>query len=76
MQNVGQTCIAPDYVMVHESILDDFVKLAIETIRDFYGDDIKNSKDYGRLIDEKHFDKLDKLLSDSSQFTLLFGTTA
>lgn len=48
--NAGQTCVAPDYILVHQSIKDDFVKKLIETIQSFYGDDAQISKDYSRII--------------------------
>ncbi|WP_177188706.1 aldehyde dehydrogenase family protein [Alkalibacterium subtropicum] len=56
--NAGQTCIAPDTVYIQASVQEKFTKLAIETIREFYGREPEKSKDLGRLIDAEHFDKL------------------
>jgi aldehyde dehydrogenase (NAD+) len=62
--NAGQTCVAPDYVCVHESIADRFVELLHETIRRFYGEEPAQSPDYGRIINAGHFDRLLGLLPD------------
>ena len=56
--NAGQTCIAPDTVYVHKAVEEKFTRLAIETIRDFYGREPEKSSDYSRLVDSKHFDKI------------------
>ena len=42
--NAGQTCVAPDYVMVHESIKNELIKEMKRSINDFYGDDIRLKK--------------------------------
>jgi len=56
--NCGQTCIAPDYVLVKKEYQEKLVQsLGIE-IEKAYGKDSSQSKDYGRIINEKHFDKL------------------
>ncbi|QTD42505.1 aldehyde dehydrogenase [Sporosarcina sp. Te-1] len=60
--NNGQTCIAPDYVVVHESIHDSFLRELKSAICRFYGQDASKSSDYGRIIHQKHFDRLEKLL--------------
>jgi aldehyde dehydrogenase (NAD+) len=56
--NAGQTCVAPDYLLVERSILDEFLSQLKETIKDFYGDNPFESPDYGRIINEAHFDRL------------------
>jgi aldehyde dehydrogenase (NAD+) len=61
--NAGQTCIAPDTVYVHASVKEQFTRLAVETIREFYSREPEKSKDYGRMIDEKHFDKIKSYLT-------------
>lgn len=60
--NVGQTCVAPDYVLVHSSVYDKFIKKLKKTITSFYGKNPQESKDYGRIINERHFDRLVELL--------------
>ena len=56
--NVGQTCIAPDYLLVHASIKNELVEKIKKEIANFYGADASNSYDYGKIINERRFDKL------------------
>lgn len=60
--NCGQTCIAPDYILAHESIHDAFVAKLVDRVRQFYGDDAQRSRDYGRIINERHLRRLETLL--------------
>lgn len=60
--NCGQTCIAPDFILVHESVKKDFTKKIIERIRKIYNEDVENSENYSRIINKKHFSRLIKLL--------------
>jgi acyl-CoA reductase-like NAD-dependent aldehyde dehydrogenase len=62
--NAGQTCIAPDYCLVHSAIKDVFVEKMKKTIQDFYGEDPMQSADYARIINDRHFQRLTHLLSD------------
>ena len=61
--NAGQTCIAPDYLLVHANIRDRFVPMLQDTITRFYGAQPEQSSDYGRIINEKRFDTLVNYLS-------------
>lgn len=70
--NVGQTCVAPDYVLVHSAIYDKFIKKLKKTIMNFYGKNPKQSKDYGRIINERHFDRLAQLLQAEKE-RITFG---
>lgn len=56
--NCGQTCIAPDYVLVEKSVHDEFVKLLKEETIKMYGNDIFANKDYGKMVNQKHFDRV------------------
>lgn len=56
--NTGQTCVAPDYLLVHHSVKIEFISKLIETIQKFYGGNPSQSKDYGRIINERQFDRL------------------
>ena len=56
--NVGQTCIAPDYVLVHQNANDTFLNEIRHCIREFYSDDASASYSYGKIINEKRFDTL------------------
>ena len=60
--NAGQTCVAPDYVLAHEDIYDDLVKEFIKVIKEFYGEDIKNNKEFGRIVNDKHMNRLKNIL--------------
>jgi aldehyde dehydrogenase (NAD+) len=61
--NSGQTCVAPDYVLVHESVAGPFKTLLSAAIREFYGEDPVASPHYGRIINTKHHDRLTALLA-------------
>ena len=60
--NCGQTCIAPDFILVHESVKKDFTDKIIERIKKIYNEDVENSENYSRIINKKHFLRLIKLL--------------
>ncbi len=60
--NAGQTCIAPDYVLVHESLQDDLIKHLQKEITNFYSEDIKSSPDYPRIIRKEHLESLVDML--------------
>ena len=60
--NCGQTCIAPDFILVHESVKKDFIDKIIERIKKIYNEDVENSENYSRIINKKHFSRLIKLL--------------
>src|SRR5690606_26439196 len=48
--NVGQTCVAPDYIYIHESIKSSFLAFLKKDIRAFYGENELKSSDYGKII--------------------------
>lgn len=60
--NSGQTCIAPDYALVHESIVDEFIDLAQKEITKQYGEEPLSNEDYGKIINEKHFERISNLI--------------
>lgn len=60
--NVGQMCIAPDYLLVHYSVKDSFIDLLKQTILKFYGSQPITSYDLGRIINNKHFARLKGLM--------------
>jgi aldehyde dehydrogenase (NAD+) len=60
--NAGQTCVAPDYVLVHEKTKDELVDGIKKNIRHFYGDDPQRSVDYGRIVNKRRFDALQQYL--------------
>lgn len=64
--NAGQTCIAPDYVLVHERAETALLDALRETLAAFYGSVPKASADYARIVNDRHFERLTGLLSATS----------
>jgi len=64
--NAGQSCVAPDYVLVDRAVHDELVSEMGDAIREFYGDDPKASADFGRIVNDSHFHRLEKLLHDGT----------
>jgi aldehyde dehydrogenase (NAD+) len=56
--NCGQTCIGPDYILVHSSVKSQFTKLVTKYINEFYGTNPKSSSNYGRIVSTQRFEKL------------------
>lgn len=53
--NCGQTCVAPDYVLCDKEVQEKFVKCVEKYLKSFFGENIKQSKDYARIVNERHF---------------------
>jgi aldehyde dehydrogenase (NAD+) len=68
--NAGQMCVAPDYVLVHQSVKDDFVAALKTSIKDFFTGDASASYNYGKIINEKGFNRLIAYLEES---TIIYG---
>jgi aldehyde dehydrogenase (NAD+) len=64
--NAGQTCVAPDYLLVHEAVHDALLDRLKATLRSFYGDDPRKSPDYGRIVNDRHHRRLVKLLASGA----------
>jgi acyl-CoA reductase-like NAD-dependent aldehyde dehydrogenase len=62
--NAGQTCIAPDYLLVDRRIKSDLLTEIQKCVEEFYGDDPAQSPDYARLISRRHFERLEPLLKE------------
>lgn len=62
--NAGQTCIAPDYILVETAVRDELVKALEQAILEFYGEEPQRSKDYGRIVNDRHLSRLLALLED------------
>ncbi|PIE02631.1 MAG: aldehyde dehydrogenase family protein [Acidobacteria bacterium] len=56
--NAGQTCVAPDYLLVHSAILSEFQEKLKARIRTVFGEDPSQSPDYGRIVNERHFERI------------------
>jgi aldehyde dehydrogenase (NAD+) len=64
--NAGQTCTAPDYVLVFKDIAERFLEHLKESILHFYGEEPHKSLDYGRIVNTRHFDRLTALLASGT----------
>ncbi len=62
--NVGQTCIAPDYVLINENQVQDFVRLAKEHLALMFGDNMQDATSLGRIVNQRHFARLVQYLQD------------
>ena len=70
LTNAGQTCVAPDYILAHEDIYEELIKEFEKVIIEFYGQDIINSKDFGRIINDRHMNRLNAILEhDKNKIT-------
>ena len=67
--NVGQTCVAPDYILVHEKVYNSFVEAVKNEVAKQYGGDILHRDDYGHIVNEKHFDRLLGLINTEKVVT-------
>ena len=63
--NAGQTCIAPDYVLVHQEVEASLLTRMKDTLREFFGDDPRTSPDFGRIINLRHHRRIMGLLPGS-----------
>lgn len=68
--NAGQTCLAPDYILVHQSVKDLLVEQLKQQIQQFYGENVETSPDFARMATEKHYQELKENLNGQK---LLFG---
>jgi acyl-CoA reductase-like NAD-dependent aldehyde dehydrogenase len=64
--NAGQTCTAPDYILVFKDVARPFLEHLKETIFQLYGEDPQKSPDYGRIVSSRHFDRLAGLLASGT----------
>mgnify|MGYP000923848472 FL=1 len=64
--NGGQTCIAPDYLLLHASVKEKFYKAFAKSVKSFYGNNPQDSVDFPRIINDKHFKRLSSMLQDGT----------
>ena len=62
--NSGQTCIAPDYILIHEEVKDAFVKAFAEEVRNLHGEDIMADRHYVRMVNQKAFERVTGYFKD------------
>nr|WP_276326609.1 aldehyde dehydrogenase [Paenibacillus antarcticus] len=68
--NAGQTCVAPDYILVQRQVKEQFLDELKDAIQDLYGEDISRNPDFPKVVNEKQFKRLSTFLKDG---TLYFG---
>ena len=68
--NAGQMCVAPDYVLVHESVKEKFVETLKETVLKFFSEEPSTNYNYGKIINEKQFNRLISYLDNG---TIVYG---
>jgi aldehyde dehydrogenase (NAD+) len=66
--NAGQTCIAPDYLLVHSEIKKEFISLLQAEVTEMFSEDPLINENYSRMISEKHFDRLMGFFSDGKAY--------
>ena len=62
--NSGQTCIAPDYLLIHEDVKGKFIEAFIKSIKALHGSDITKSKHYVRIVNGRSFERVKGYLAD------------
>lgn len=73
--NAGQTCVAPDYILVHKDVKKELIHEMVKTLRRFYGKNPQESPDYGRMIHTRHFNRLAKLIEEEAHHIIAGGQT-
>ena len=62
--NSGQTCIAPDYLLIHEDVKEKFIEAFIKSIKALHGSDITKSKHYVRIVNDRSFERVKGYFAD------------
>ncbi len=62
--NSGQICIAPDYILIHKDVKDEFVKAFGEEVRNLHGENIREQKHYVRMVNDKAFERVTGYFKD------------
>lgn len=70
--NAGQTCIAPDYLLIHSSLSEKFAKAMREELKKLHGEDIHKSKNFVRMVNDRAFERVSNYLKDGR---IVFGGT-
>lgn len=73
--NAGQTCIAPDYVLIDNKVKEKFLKAMQSTLNEFYGKNALESEDYGHIINDQHFNRLTAMIDEAHERILIGGTS-
>lgn len=70
--NAGQTCVAPDYILIDETVKSDFIEALQKTLIEFYSKNPQSSPDFGRIVNLKHFNRLNQLI-ESHRHQIVYG---
>ena len=62
--NAGQTCIAPDYILIHKDVKEQFVEAFKRAVQKLHGKDARNSRHYGRIVTDAAFDRVSGYISE------------
>lgn len=73
LMNAGQTCVAPDYVLVDESRKQQFLTEIKTAFSHLYGKEIKKNPDFGRIVNERHMERLQKILEQDAKYLFCGG---
>lgn len=71
--NAGQICIAPDYILVERGFENKLIDALKVAIKNFFGSNIQTSKDFGRIINERQFSRLEKIMEESKSSVVYGG---
>lgn len=74
LMNCGQTCVAPDYVLVPNELKDEFLCHLKATIKEFYGEEIIKNKDYGRIVNDRHMHRLKTIIEKDKKYLFTGGS--
>ncbi|CAM4413879.1 aldehyde dehydrogenase [Paenibacillus typhae] len=72
--NAGQTCIAPDYMLVHSEVAGRLIELMKQQITAFYGEDARKSPDYGRIVNDRQLQRIAGLIDRDRSKVIMGGT--
>lgn len=73
LTNAGQTCVAPDYILAHEQIYEELIDEFKNTIKEFYGENIKGNQEFGRIINDRHMNRLNNILEQDKNKIVIGG---
>lgn len=73
LTNAGQTCVAPDYILAHEQIYEELIDDFKNTIKEFYGENIKGNQEFGRIINDRHMNRLNNILEQDKNKIVIGG---
>ncbi|KAL1936730.1 hypothetical protein VTP01DRAFT_864 [Rhizomucor pusillus] len=71
--NAGQSCVAVDYVLIPNALVDRFVQAVTKVVKERFGEDPKLSKDFGRIVSLRHFDRIANMINNRASGTIVLG---